>query len=149
MSRKCSPHESAQKFRTPPTPLSDRDKGILARIHPTVMASETRPFNYNTRTHEGKHQFPAGAHIGIRVCTKSGVHNGTPFIEVGGFRGVTLIEKPQDNRLRVLWQNGWWVEVQLDPFKRLLELAATCYGSPLPEDLTTLAVRAEFITNEA
>jgi hypothetical protein len=143
-----SAHESVQKFRTPYIPLTDLDRGILARIAPRIMAGETRPFNHATGAYEGKHRFRLGSPITIRLCTKRGVQNGAPFVEVGGFRGVTLIEKPQENRLRALWQNGWWVEVQLAPFRRLLELATAAYSNPLPDDLTTIAIQAVLTPTE-
>lgn len=144
MSRCYSSHEHTRKIRTRPDQPTDLEKGILARMHTTVLEGETRYFNYTSREREGDPRFPVGTRIDLRLLTKRGVNHGIPFPEVGGWRDLTLIEKPQTNRLRILWQGGWWIEVQLAPFYHLLELAAMNYGEVLPP-LTTVAVTAELV----
>jgi len=143
-----SAHEHTQKIRTRADQPTDLQKGILARMNPTITSGETRPFNYTTLEREGDPRFPTGTRIDFRLCAKRGVNHGIPFPEVGGWRGVTLIECPETNRLRIVWQGGWWVEIRLAPFRALLELAAMNYGEALPP-ITTLAIRAQFTTNKA
>lgn len=144
-----SAHEHTARLRTRPAPLSDLDKGILARMTALVLDGETRYFNYTTLTREGDHVRPVGNRLDIRIITKRGVNAGRPTVEVAGAREITLVEKPQENRLRILWgMSGWWVEVALTPFHRLVELAGKRYGSPVPP-LTTVAVRAELVGVEA
>jgi hypothetical protein len=139
-----SAHESVAKLRTKSDRPTDLQRGILARINATVIAGESRPYNYTTLQREGDHRFPVGTRLDVRLCTKRGVNGGIPFPEAGGWRGVTLVELPQTNRLRIVWQNGWWVKIQLSSFQKLMKLAAMNYSEALPP-LTTIAVQAEFI----
>lgn len=143
MSRYSS-HEHTRKIRTKSDRPSDLQRGILARIQAVVIATESRDFNYTTLAREGEHRFPVGTRLDVRLCVKRGVNHGIPFPEAGGWRGVTLVERPQVNRLRIVWEGGWWVEIQLTSFQKLVELAAANYGEPLPP-ITTVAVTAALV----
>jgi hypothetical protein len=136
-----SSHEHTRKIRTRAPRLTDLEKGILARLKPTVMDGDTRYFNYTTQSRTGEHQLPVGKRLDLRVMHTPRANNGNPYVQVSGWRNLTLIERPAENRLRILWVGGWWVEIQLAPFQALLEAAATRYGKPLPP-LTTVVIHA-------
>jgi hypothetical protein len=136
-----SAHEHTAKIRNRPTRTPRSEPGLLAQTRLPVLAGDTRYYDYAAQRYTALHRFPTGKRIAIKVFYLPGANGDAPSVYINHHAHPTLIECPHRGCLRIVFAgtHGGWVEVALEPFKRLLRRARQVYGAPLPE-FTTVAV---------
>lgn len=136
-----SAHEHTAKIRNRPVRTAPPETGLLAQTLLPVLAGDTRYYDYAAERYTALHRFPTGKRITLKVLHLPGANGGVPSIYINHYADPTLLECPRRSCLRILFPgtHGGWVEVALNPFRRMVRRAAAAYGAPLP-DFTTVAV---------